>query len=307
MVVLFLSADTTSAETLPTEEVINNLAESAKLTTDTFMQQSFRLRMQYEYSGRFLTGDDKENLHKLAQSAGDKLQPIAKKQETLKQQIEDYQDDDWDKRYGSTGLWRKLSADIYTTKLSKFRIDYYLALASKHPQRDQILHLILSEIDALAQSNRQFGPNLIRGKTLALLAQTEPSYKDAAAREFEAFAVYSDIYRPTAAAIEKMKLLSHADTNQLNILIERLRSNWNERYLELILSLIFPIRCKYVSYLQYCRVQPTLSDAHSVVLLKSARLKRPSSTPLNCSSIRRRRTKAYRWSSCLAPAQHIGE
>ena len=239
MVVLFLSADTASAETLPTEEVINSLAESAKLTTDTFMQQSFRLRMQYEYSSKFLNQNNKENLNKLAKSARDKLQAIAKKQETLKQQIEDYQGDDWDQRYGSTGLWRKLSADIYTTKLSKFRIDYYLALASEHPQREQILHLILSEIDALAQNNRQFGPNLTRGKTLALLAQTEPSYKDAAAREFEAFAVYSDIYRPTAAAIEKMKLLSHADTNQLNILIERLRSNWNERYLELILPLIF--------------------------------------------------------------------
>jgi len=244
MVVLFLSADTTSAETLPTEEVssatgINNLAESAKLTTDTFMQQSFKLRMQYEYNGGFLTVGDKENLHELAKDAGDKLQAIAKKQETLKQQIEDYQGDDWDQRYGSTGLWRKLSADIHTTELSKFEIDYYLALASKRQRRDQILHLILSEIDALAQNNRQFGPNLTRGKTLALLAQTEPSYKDAAVREFEAFAVYSDIYRPTTAAIEKMKLLNRADTNQLNILVKRLRSNWHDRYLELILSLMF--------------------------------------------------------------------
>lgn len=238
MAVLFLPADTTSANALPTEEAINSLAENAKLTANTFMQQSFRLRMQYEYSGKFLTKDDKENLHKLAKSAGDKLQTIIKKQETLKQQIEDYQGDDWDQRYGSTGLWRKLSTDIYTTKLNKFKIDYYLALASERPQRDQILHLILSEIDALAQSNKQFGPNLIRGKTLALLAQTEPSYKDAAAREFEAFAVCSDIYRP-AAAIEKMKLLSRPDTNQLNILVKRLQSNWNDGYLELILSLMF--------------------------------------------------------------------
>jgi hypothetical protein len=238
-VVLFLSADTVSADTLPAEEAINSLAENAKLTADTFMQQSFKMRMQYEYSDKFLTENDKENLHKLAKNACDKLQAIAKKQETLKRQIEDYQGDDWDKKYGSTGLWRKLSVDIYTTKLGKFEIDYYLALASEHQQRDQILHLILCEIDAIVQSNKQFGPNLIRGKTLALLAQTEPSYKDAAVREFEAFAVYSDIYHPIAAAIEKMKLLSRADTNQLNILVKRLRSNWNDRYLELILSLMF--------------------------------------------------------------------
>jgi hypothetical protein len=203
------------------------------------MQQSFKLRMQYEFSGRFLTDDDKENLYKLAKNAGDKLQAIVKKQEIKKQQIEDYQGDDWDARYGSTGLWRKLSADIYTTKLSRFEIDYYRALASEHPQRDQILHLILGEMDSLAQSGKRFGPDLTRGRTLALLAQTKPSYKDAAVREFEAFAVYSDIYGPTAAAIEKMKLLRPPDTNRLNILVKTLQSNWHDRYLELILSLMF--------------------------------------------------------------------
>jgi len=236
---LFLSSSSGFADALPTAEDINSLAENAKLTAGTFMQQSFKLRMQYEFSGRFLTDDDKENLYKLAKNAGDKLQAIVKKQEIQKQQIEDYQGDDWDQRYGSTGLWRKLSADIYTTKLSRFKIDYYRALASEHPQRDQILHLILGEMDSLAQSGKRFGPNLTRGRTLALLAQTEPSYKDAAVREFEAFAVYSDIYRPTMAAIEKMKLLSPPDTNQLNILVKTLQSNWHDRYLELILSLMF--------------------------------------------------------------------
>jgi len=237
--VAFLSLSSPFAGALPTAGDINSLAESAKLTTDTFMQQSFKLRMQYEYSGRFLTEGDKENLHKLAENTADKLQTIVKKQETLKQQIEDYQGDDWDARYGSTGLWRKLSADIYTAKSSKFEIDYYLALASGHPQRDKILHLILSEIDSLVQSSGQFGPNLIRGKVLALLAQTEPSYKDTAVREFDAFAVYSDIYGPTAAAIEKMKLLGPPDTDRLNTLVKTLRSNWHDSYLELILSLMF--------------------------------------------------------------------
>jgi hypothetical protein len=234
--VVFLSS--ALADALPTAEDINSLAENAKLTTDTFMQQSFRLRMQYEFSGRFLTDDDKENLYKLAQSAVDKLRAVVEKQETLKHQIEDYKGDDWDARYGSTGLWRKLSADIYTTKFSKFEIDYYLALASEQPQRDKILHLILGEIDSLGQSGRRFGPNLTRGRVLAQLAQTEPSYKDAAVGEFEAFDIYSDIYLPTAAAIEKMKLLGRADTNQLNILVKTLRSNWNGSYLELILSLM---------------------------------------------------------------------
>lgn len=239
MVALLLFPNITSAETLPTEEVTNRLAENTKLTIDTFMQQSFETRMQYEYSGKFLTESDKKNLYNLAKSAGDKLQETANKQETLKQQIEDYKGSDWDQRYGSTGLWRKLSTDIYTTKLNKFEIDYYLALASERREQNRKLRLILSEIDAFIQNSGQLGPNLTRGKTLALLSQTEPPYKNAAIREFEEFADYSDIYHSTTALIEKMKLLHEVNTSRLNTLAQKLHSNWNDKYLELILSLMF--------------------------------------------------------------------
>ena len=139
---LFLCPLTNSANAIPTAEDINRLAETAKLTVDTFMQDSFKLRMGYEYSGRFSDPNDKENLRRLAQKASDRLQTIADEQRKLKEQIEDYQGDDWDARYGSTGLWRKLSADIYTTKLSKCEVDYYLAMASRQPQRNNILHRV---------------------------------------------------------------------------------------------------------------------------------------------------------------------
>jgi hypothetical protein len=258
---LFLSAQTILADALPTEEDIDSLAGNAKLTSDTFIQQSFNLRMQYEYSGRFLTEADKEHLYELAQDAGDKLQTIIEKQKSLKRQIEDYQGDDWDQKYGSTGLWRKLSADIYASKLNKFEIDYYLALASEHPQQEQTLHSILSEIDSFAKSSKQSGPNLTRGKMLAMLSQIKPSYKDAAVKEFEAFSVYSDVYRPTAAAIEEMKLLGSPDTNQLNILVKRLQSNWNESYLELVLSLMFLQRqCDPKGFEETVRSRPQTKD-----------------------------------------------
>ncbi|GAH68049.1 unnamed protein product, partial [marine sediment metagenome] len=113
----FSSLPASPANTIPTAEDINNLAETARLTADTFMRESFQLRMQYELSGRFLRQEDKENLHKLAKSADDRLQAIAESQRKLKKQIEDYQGDDWDNRYGSTGLWRKLSRDLYVTTL----------------------------------------------------------------------------------------------------------------------------------------------------------------------------------------------
>ena len=177
VVFLFLSSSSALADALPTAEDINSLAENAKLTTDTFMQQSFKLRMQYEYSGRFLTKDDKENLHKLAKSAGNKLQAIVKKQEIQKQQIEDYQGDDWDQRYGSTGLWRKSAGDLFRTTFYKCKIDFYLALASGQLQRNEILHKILAQIDSTFSHMPSDAIKLLKIKTLILLAETESDYR----------------------------------------------------------------------------------------------------------------------------------
>jgi len=228
-----------SANNPPTAEDVNRLDEKAKLTADTFMQQSFKLRMQYEYSGKFLTSDNKENLHKLAKNAGDKLQTIANKQETLKQQIEYYQGDDWDQRYGSTGLWRKLSADLYRSTLSKCQIDFYLALAAEQPQKNMVLHKILREVDRLSQTYKQFGPQLVKAKVLSLLAQTEPAYKAAAIKELDAFKFYSDVSKPIKAAVEKIKLVGSAEPNELKALARCLGQNRHAGELELILPLLF--------------------------------------------------------------------
>ncbi|MHC4149664.1 MAG: hypothetical protein ACYSR5_09295, partial [Planctomycetota bacterium] len=69
MVILFLRATTVSANAPPGAQDIEATAKEVRLISDTFMQQSFELRMQYEYSGKFLTQKDKENLRELAKRA----------------------------------------------------------------------------------------------------------------------------------------------------------------------------------------------------------------------------------------------
>ncbi len=130
---LALSAAVSSADVLPTAEDINSLSRRANLAAAAFTADSFELRMKYEYSGAFLKQEDRENLRKIAQKAGHDLGAVAEEQKQLKQQIEDYQGDDWDRRYGSTCLWRKLSADVYKTLLYKCQTDFYLALTYKQP------------------------------------------------------------------------------------------------------------------------------------------------------------------------------
>jgi hypothetical protein len=200
---------TSSANAIPTAEDINSLAETARLTADTFMRESFQLRMQYEFTGQFLTRNDKENLHTLAKKATDRLLAIAESQRKLKQQIEDYQGDDWDNRYGSTGLWRKLSRDLYVTTLSKCEIDFYLALSSQQLQRNKISQDILAQIDSLHQIHTIAYSQFLKAKTLALLARTDPAYKPLAKKEFDVLSVRSDMRHSTVfrITIERIKLL----------------------------------------------------------------------------------------------------
>ena len=237
LVVFFLS--TAAANTLPTGEDINGLAENARLTTDTFMQQSFKLRMQYEYSGRFLTEDDKENLHKLAKSAGDHLQAIAKNQHELKNKIEDYRGDDWEAKYGSTGLWRKLSSDLYKTALGKCEIDFYLALTAAQQQRNNILHKILTEVDSLDLPRLPAASQLLKAKVLALLAQTDPAYKPLAEKEHSMLMIRSDMRHSTALriSIERIKLLGPNNADDLDKLTETIAKSSCADDIELVLSL----------------------------------------------------------------------
>jgi hypothetical protein len=230
-----------SANALPSDEDIIQLAETVKLTADTFMRESFELRMGYEYSGGFSDPNDKENLYRLARKAIDRLQTIAERQKELKQQVENYEGNDWDARYGLTGLWRKLSADIYTTKLSKCEIDYYLAMISRQPQRNNILHKILTEIDSLNLTHLPATSGLLKSKTLALFSQTEPVYKSLAKKEFDALMVRFDMSHSTAfrIAIERIKLLGEREPGQLKKLTGVIAKSRCKDDIELVLSLAF--------------------------------------------------------------------
>lgn len=198
-----------AADAVPAAEDIDRLAETAKTASRTFVSQSFRIRMACEYRGDLLNRQDKQRLYNLAETAGQQLTQIEESQRTLKKQIEDYHGSDWEERYGSTGRWRKLTADLLRTTLSKLEIDYYLALASDQPQRNQILNRIVTQIDSLATNPIPAYALLIKVKAIALLAQTDPALEPAATNEFDRLTLRSDMSQATAfkVAIEKIKFL----------------------------------------------------------------------------------------------------
>ena len=238
---LALSAAVGSADVLPTAEDINSLSRRANLAAAAFAADSFELRMKYEYGGAFLKQEDEENLRKIAQKASGNLGAIAENQKHLKQQIEDYQGDDWDSRYGSTGLWRKLSTDLYKTRLSKCQIGFYLALASDQPKRDTRLHNVLTEIDSLNLPRLPAKSQLLKAKTLAILGRTSPTYKPPAKREFDALMERSDMAHSTVftIAMERIKLLGEPQPGRLEQMTKNIAQSSCADDFELILSLAF--------------------------------------------------------------------
>ena len=241
MLVFFLSVAVGSTGALPTAEDIDSLAEAANQVTETFMQESFGFRMQYEFSGQFSTECDKAKLKSIAKRAGDQLQEIAQSQRKLKQQIEDYEGRDWDSRYGSTGLWRKLFADLYATRLSRCEVDLYLALTAQQAERDKILHKILAQIDSLEQIHGAAYTQFLRAKTLALLARTDSAYKPLAKKDFDALMERSDMRHSTVFRIEigRIKLLGLTKPDQLKTMAENITKSRCADDLELVLSLVF--------------------------------------------------------------------
>ncbi|MGA2093804.1 MAG: hypothetical protein ABSH16_10415 [Sedimentisphaerales bacterium] len=111
------------ADDLPGYDEVNRLSQRAKQAADDFFNKTFEIRMRYEYAGRLTDPNDKVKILELAAQATAGLEQIANDQNNLKKQIEDYQGDDWEIRFGQTGLWRRLTADLKKTESEALEIN----------------------------------------------------------------------------------------------------------------------------------------------------------------------------------------
>lgn len=228
-----------ASDTLPTADDINELSRKARQTTEAFLQESVRLRFQYEYSGEFLTDNDRAKLGALAGRASQQLQEICESQQNLKGRIEEYEGDDWDDRYGSTGLWRRLFADLYVTNLDRCEIDFHVVLCAGQEAQGEMLRQMPARIDLLGKDYSTAYLQLLKARALALLSRTDPTYKSEALREFDLLAERSDMDRSTVfkIAIERIKLFGPGQGDRLSRLTDELARSADVNDLELVLSL----------------------------------------------------------------------
>lgn len=226
------------SEALPTADDIERLAEAAKSVSSGFKTASTEVRFQYEYSGRFLDPADREKLHTLAAQGSEQLREISESQRRIKSQIEAYEGDDWEDRYGATGLWRKVFTDIYITSVGRLETDFHIALHADNATRRAKVEQMLDRIDALEQDYDDTAYlQFLRAKVLGLSASTDPIYKSAARREFDMLSERSDMRQSTSfrIAIERIKLFGPGEDGRLARLAGEIgRSDVN--YPELILS-----------------------------------------------------------------------
>ena len=169
---------------LPSAVDINALSKKALHISSEFKTQSADIRLRHEYTGKFVSEDDREKMSTLAAEAINKLRAIRISQQRSRRVIEDYEGSDWDRRFGENLLWRKLCTDIDLTQWLECNVKYYLALSQKDSQRaataDQIIRSCQTENNAGNTDRR-----LLRAKTFAMMAAANKDYHQIAENEIE--------------------------------------------------------------------------------------------------------------------------
>ncbi len=260
-----LSASASATTQHPTAEDINSLSDKSQKIYDDFLRQSFELRLKYEFNNKLIDKADGEKLYKIAKTASDKLAGIEQEQKKLKQIIEDYESDDWDARYGSTGLWKKLSSRLNTTVLSKSEVDFFAAVSASQRQKAvDSCHKIIDRLDSLEEIHDSAYLHFIKARVYALLAKDDLLYRPLAKMEFNRLSERSDMEQALAfrIEIERIKLPGETENNRLDIIEKELANSKCADDIELILSLAFLQRNlgRNKSYEKILKQQPQAQD-----------------------------------------------
>ncbi|MFH1614034.1 MAG: hypothetical protein ABIG61_02980 [Planctomycetota bacterium] len=219
---LFINIAVCTGEMREGEEAEFFAGRAAAIAND-FFASSIEQRLSYEYRDEFFCPDERGSLYVLASEAREQMGQVLGEQELLKKRIEDYSGTDWEDRFGKTGLWRKVYADICVTELLKCRVDYYVALAGPAERRERILYGILEKINLLPSGSLMSQKQYLRVKVSILLWQNESASEDSAREQLELILGGDEIDQREyfEAAIEKIKMDLAVERANLEELVRR--------------------------------------------------------------------------------------
>ena len=184
---------------------INLFADQASSAAQSFISQTIKLRLRYEYRG-FISDSQSQNLRGIAKKTSDQLDDIFQKQLRIKNRIENYSGEDWDRRYGDSGVWDTIRIDIFNTKILKAQIYYYSAFAARGKiENGRILNQALGELAGLPETMQI---DLIKADIYSMLGKYDESSKKLAGELYRKILsldkVPDEIYFPAVIGEQKL-------------------------------------------------------------------------------------------------------
>lgn len=144
-------------------ETARKLSEDTVKTYQEFVEASVQLRLGYDYKNKFLTDQDRQSLHDMAIDTEKKLEQIHASQSRLLELIEDYEGDDWEKKFGKTGLWKRLKKNIFSTIVFQSEVSFYKNLCVDSQLQVDNSKISLEKLELYGQSDN-FYVKLIKAK-----------------------------------------------------------------------------------------------------------------------------------------------
>lgn len=238
---LFIS-NCLAADEITIAEDVNTLAELGRITVAGFYEHTFDVRMRREFAGEFFSENDRKALYELSQNTSEQLADIISNLQQAVTKIEQYDGADWQERFGETGLYNKAADNLFNTRLSKANVDFYTALAS---EKNNILSKgkeLIGQIESFRGNPYYLG--YVKGRTLNLLAKTDPNYTASVEKVFSELRERSDTEGKIVflASIEELNLNLPNRIEKAKLLVRELGKGELENEMEIVLPLAFKLR-----------------------------------------------------------------
>lgn len=136
------SAPAVGSKSAPQEIEVLQLSNRMKSLFADFTRQSLTYRMGYYYKSEFLNEQHKISTRKYAVETSNQIALIKQKLEDILVKIEDYPGDDWDLKYGKTGIWQQLKADIEKAAVAMIELDCWAVIANGRAKDDEIKNIL---------------------------------------------------------------------------------------------------------------------------------------------------------------------
>ena len=194
---------------------LDGLARAAQEEAGVFLNVTIKERVEWEYAQKWRDEEARKEFLKKADGASAKLGEILQNQQRIRSEIENSSAEDWDARYGQSGIWDALGADLFNTTCLKGQVDYYRAGALEKMPGIRAANGVL-DIFAKLPKSAQDEPwaILMRAKAYSILGKWEADNKKLAIELFKKITsqqgLAAEVYFPAVIGLYGVEVPSAA-------------------------------------------------------------------------------------------------